>query len=83
MEPIGQLGWIQIDCRDPRRLARFCGAAHVQGGEAARGDFWSGDIAGYALKRMFAMMKPVVEVCRGDSSWPSLCIRSVLSPTYL
>ncbi len=26
MEPIGQLGWIQIDCRDPRRLARFCGA---------------------------------------------------------
>src|SRR5215510_3594784 len=26
MEPIGQLGWIQIDCRDPRRLARFWGA---------------------------------------------------------
>jgi predicted enzyme related to lactoylglutathione lyase len=26
MEPIGQLGWIQIDCRDPRRLAAFWGA---------------------------------------------------------
>ena len=26
MEPIGRLGWIQIDCRDPRRLALFWGA---------------------------------------------------------
>ena len=25
MEPIGRLGWIQIDCRDPRRLAAFWG----------------------------------------------------------
>jgi predicted enzyme related to lactoylglutathione lyase len=26
MEPIGWLGWIQIDCHDPRRLACFWGA---------------------------------------------------------
>ena len=26
MEPIGQLAWIQIDCRDPMRLAAFWGA---------------------------------------------------------
>ena len=26
MEPLGRLGWIQIDCRDPKRLARFWGA---------------------------------------------------------
>ena len=25
MEPIGQLGWIQIDCRDPVALATFWG----------------------------------------------------------
>jgi predicted enzyme related to lactoylglutathione lyase len=26
MEPIGRLGWVQIDCRDPMRLAAFWGA---------------------------------------------------------
>jgi predicted enzyme related to lactoylglutathione lyase len=26
MEPVGQLGWIQIDCRDPVSLAAFWGA---------------------------------------------------------
>ena len=26
MEPIGQLGWMQIDCREPRRLAAFWAA---------------------------------------------------------
>ena len=26
MEPIGRLGWIQIDCRDPRRLTAFWSA---------------------------------------------------------
>jgi len=26
MKPIGRLGWIQIDCRDPRHIALFWGA---------------------------------------------------------
>jgi predicted enzyme related to lactoylglutathione lyase len=26
MEPVGRLGWIQIDCRDPLELAAFWGA---------------------------------------------------------
>jgi len=27
MKPIGRLGWIQVDARDPERLAAFWGAA--------------------------------------------------------
>jgi hypothetical protein len=54
---------------------------HVQGVLAVRGDFWSGDMADYPLMLRFAMMKPVVEVCRGDASWRSRCIGSVLWPT--
>ncbi len=66
-------------------LHMFCavlpGRAHVQGVLTVRGDFWSGDMADSTLMFMFAMMKPVVEVCRGDSSWRSRCIGSVLWPT--
>jgi predicted enzyme related to lactoylglutathione lyase len=27
VQPIGQLGWVQIDCTDPERLSRFWSAA--------------------------------------------------------
>jgi hypothetical protein len=39
--------------------------AHVQGVLAVSGNFESGDIADYALMLRFAMMKPIVKVCRG------------------
>jgi predicted enzyme related to lactoylglutathione lyase len=38
MEPIGRLGWIQIDCRDPMRLAAFWSAVFGLGVDSSFGD---------------------------------------------
>jgi hypothetical protein len=62
-------------------LGHLRALTYVEGVLAVRGDCWSGDMADDPLMRRFAMRKPVVEGCSGDSSWRARGSGAVLWPT--